>query len=157
MQASDADGDPMRTVVLVALICLPTFTTARPPGNVVDEGAQQHLEDSSAASDSETMIALAKTDLKIIATALDLYRLDNLRYPTTEEGLKALVKQPTDPAMFPTWHRGGYLGALPEDPWGGDYQYVYPGIHGWQYDLYPLGPTGDASTVIGAWVTPANR
>ena len=79
-----------------------------------------------------------------------------MRYPTTEEGLKALVKQPTDPAVFPTWHRGGYLGALPRDPWGRDYQYVYPGIDGWQYDLYSLGPSGDIKKVIGICGTPAN-
>jgi general secretion pathway protein G len=156
MQVSDADGDPMRTAVLVALVSLPTFTTAIPAGDVVDEGVQQHLESTTAASDSAALVARAKTDIKLIATALDLYRLDNLQYPTTAQGLQALVELPTERDVFPTWHRGGYLGALPKDPWGHDYRYANPGTHGGQYDLYSLGPSGDIKKVIGIWGTPAN-
>jgi general secretion pathway protein G len=157
MQVCDADGDPMRTAVLVALVCLPTFTTAIPAGDEVDEGVQQHLEGTNAASDSAALVAHAKTDIKFIATALDLFRLDNLRYPATEEGLKALVKQPTDPAVFPTWHRGGYLRALRKDPWGHDYRYAYPGTHEAPYDLYSVGPTGDVNTAIGFWAATSSQ
>jgi type II secretion system protein G len=156
MQVSDADGDPMRTAVLVALVCLSTFAAAVPTSDVVDEGVQQHLEGTTAASDSAELIARAKTDLKLIATALDLYRLDNLQYPTTAQGLQALVELPTDRDVFPTWHRGGYLGALPKDPWGRDYRYAYPGTDGRQYDLYSLGASGDIKKVIGICGTPAN-
>jgi general secretion pathway protein G len=153
MRPRNSDVDPMRTAVLVALVSLPTFT---PAGDVVDEGVQQHLEGTTAASDSAALVARAKTDIKLIATALDLYRLDNLQYPTTAQGLQALVELPTDRDVFPTWHRGGYLGALPKDPWRHEYRYVNPGTHGRQYDLYSLGPSGDIKKVIGIWGTPAN-
>jgi general secretion pathway protein G len=89
--------------------------------------------------------------MRAIATALDLYRLDYLRYPTTEEGPKALVERPTDPAALRHWHKGGYLRILPKGPWGHEYRYAYPGTHGVLYDLYSLGPSGDAKKVIGDW------
>jgi general secretion pathway protein G len=156
MRPRNSDVAPMRTALLVALVCLSTFASAIRAGDVVNEDEQQRLEGTTAATDSAALIARAKTDLKLIATALDLYRFDNLQYPTTAQGLKALVKLPTDPAVFPTWHRGGYLGALPKDPWGHDYRYANPGTHRGQYDLYSLGPTGEINKVIGIWGTPAN-
>ena len=67
-------------------------------------------------------------------TALDLYRLDNFKYPTTEQGLQALVKQPTDPSIT-NYRSGGYLSALPKDPWNNPYQYVSPGADGRDYDI----------------------
>jgi general secretion pathway protein G len=143
MLASDGNGDPMKTALLVALVCLSTFAAYH--WGVVREVAGQHL----ATSNSESMTARAKIDMRAIATALDLYRLNNLRYPTTEEGLKALVERPTDPAVFSAWHPGGYLRALPKDPWGRDYRYLYPGTRGVPYDLYTRGPSGDANKVIG--------
>jgi general secretion pathway protein G len=146
----------MKMAVLVALICLPTFATARPSGDVANEGVQQRIEGTTAASDAAALVARAKTDMMLIATALDLFRLDNLRYPTTEEGLEALVKLPTDPAVFPTWHRGGYLRALPKDPWGHNYRYAYPGTHEAPYDLYSLALSGGGNKMIGNWGTVAN-
>lgn len=95
----------------------------------------------------EARITAAKADLRSIATALDMYKLDNYKYPTTQQGLDALVQS--------SGKRDGYLKKLPVDPWGNPYQYLSPGTHG-MYDLYSLGPNGssgqpDNSKVIGEW------
>lgn len=100
-------------------------------------------------------VAKAKEDIQSIETALTMFRLDNSKYPTTEEGLKALVQQPTDPTIR-HWRPGGYLQRLSKDPWGNDYIYQYPGTHGKDYDLYTLGadgqPGGDGPNAdIGNW------
>jgi general secretion pathway protein G len=84
----------------------------------------------------------AKADIEVnIATALKLYELDNGRFPTTEEGLNALL---TAPASAPNWN-GPYLEKKPIDPWGRQYQYKSPGQHRTDYDLYSLGPDGTES------------
>ena len=70
----------------------------------------------------------AKSDLAAIRQALKLYRLDNQRYPTTEQGLEALVTKPADPPVPPNWKPGGYLEKLPRDPWGQPYHYLNPGL-----------------------------
>jgi general secretion pathway protein G len=90
----------------------------------------------------EARVAKARQDIRAIQTALIEFRLDNFRYPTTDQGLKALVQQPSDPTIK-NWRQGGYLeqGSL-KDPWGNDYQYVYPGTHGQEYDLYSFGRDG---------------
>jgi general secretion pathway protein G len=69
-----------------------------------------------------------------------MYRLDNFRYPTTEQGLEALVNKPADPTLT-NWKAGGYLPRLPKDPWGNPYQYLNPGNHG-EIDIYTLGADG---------------
>src|SRR5215203_2177019 len=72
----------------------------------------------------------AKVDIGAIVQALKLYRLDNGAYPTTEQGLVALVQRPaTNPAPG-NWKQGGYLDRLPKDPWGSDYQFLNPGVKG---------------------------
>lgn len=89
----------------------------------------------------ETRITAAKGDIRAIGNALDLYRLDNFNYPSTDQGLEALV---TKPSGFPepkNWNPDGYLPKLPADPWGNPYQYISPGSHG-HYDLYSLGADG---------------
>lgn len=78
----------------------------------------------------------AKTDLRQIETALNLYRLDNFRYPSTSEGLQALVTNPGEQAA-PNWKRP-YLPRLPLDPWEQPYQYVSPGQHG-EFDVFTYG------------------
>jgi len=80
----------------------------------------------------------AKADIGGIVQALKLYRLDNGFYPTTDQGLAALVHKPTTPPVPPNWKQGGYLERLPRDPWGGDYQYLSPGVHG-EIDVFSLG------------------
>src|SRR6202167_6467758 len=83
----------------------------------------------------------AQSDIRAIQTALDLYRLDNFKYPTTEQGLQALVKQPVDPTIT-NYRSGGYLGSLPKDPWNNTYQYASPGANGRDYDIISYGRDG---------------
>jgi general secretion pathway protein G len=89
----------------------------------------------------QARIAKAKQDIQAIETALTMFRLDNSRYPTTDQGLRALVQQPTDPAIR-NWRPGGYVKKASKDPWENDYQYIYPGTHGTEYDLFSLGADG---------------
>ena len=103
----------------------------------------------------EARVAKAKADLQSLETALTMFRLDNSKYPTTDQGLQALMVQPTDPSIK-HWRQGGYLQRVSKDPWGNDYQYVFPGTHGRDYDLYTLGadgqPGGDGNNAdIGNW------
>ena len=86
-------------------------------------------------------VTRAQSDIRAIQTALDLYRLDNFKYPTTEQGLQALVTQPTDPTIT-NYRSGGYLSALPKDPWNNPYQYVSPGANGRDYDIISYGRDG---------------
>jgi len=89
----------------------------------------------------EARVAKAKQDIQSLETALTMFRLDNSKYPTTEQGLTALITQPTDPSIK-HWKPGGYLQRVSKDPWGNDYQYVYPGTHGKEYDLFSYGADG---------------
>ncbi len=90
----------------------------------------------------EARVAKARQDIQALQTALTMYRLDNFKYPSTDQGLKALVQQPADPTIK-NWRAGGYIqqGSL-KDPWGNEYQYVAPGTHGGEYDLYSFGRDG---------------
>lgn len=83
----------------------------------------------------------AGSDIRAIETALDLYRLDNFKYPTTEQGLEALVKKPNDPSLT-NYRAGGYLKSLPKDPWGNIYHYTSPGEDGRDYDIISYGRDG---------------
>ena len=103
----------------------------------------------------EARVTKAKSDIQSLETALTLFRLDNSKYPTTEQGLQALVTQPTDPTIK-HWKAGGYLEHLNKDPWGNEYLYVFPGTHGKDYDLYSLGADGQpggegVDADIGNW------
>lgn len=84
-------------------------------------------------------VDLAKANMSGIANALDFYKLDNKKYPTTEQGLEALVSKPDGAS---NWNSSGYLQKLPEDPWGNQYVYISPGIDGKPFDLYTLGADG---------------
>jgi len=103
----------------------------------------------------EARVIAAKHDLASLLQALKLYRLDNQRYPTTEQGLQALVSQPTTTPVPLNWKAGGYVERLPRDPWGNPYQYLNPGVHG-EVDVFSFG--GDGATGgegndadIGSW------
>lgn len=104
----------------------------------------------------DAQLAKARQDIRSFETALNLFRMDNFKYPTTEQGLQALVAQPNDPTIR-NWKPGGYLsGGLRKDPWGNDYQYVNPGTHGLEYDLFTLGADGQeggegVNADIGNW------
>ena len=100
-------------------------------------------------------VTKAKQDIQSLETALAMFKLDNSRYPSTEQGLAALVQQPTDPSIR-HWRAGGYLEHVSKDPWGWEYHYENPGTHGKEYDLYTLGaddqPGGEgADADIGNW------
>lgn len=87
----------------------------------------------------DAQIVKVQQDLRAIESALKLYRLDNFRYPDTEEGLDALVTPPQDPNA--RWPTGGYLERMPKDPWDNPYVYMYPGNQG-EFDIYTLGRDG---------------
>lgn len=85
----------------------------------------------------------AKIDIGAIENALDQYRLDMFNYPTTEQGLQALVTIPSSESRTDQYRPGGYLRTLPVDPWGRPYQYRQPGEHG-PIDVFSLGADGEA-------------
>ncbi len=89
----------------------------------------------------EARITKAREDMKLYESALDLYRMDNFRYPTSEQGLDALVHKPNDPNIK-NWRPDGYVKQLVKDPWGHDYVYVAPGTGGAPYDLMSFGADG---------------
>ena len=89
----------------------------------------------------QAKVTVAETQLSNIANALDLYRLDNSHYPSTQQGLEALVSKPSGSPEPKNWNSDGYLKSVPEDPWGSEYQYVSPGTAG-PYDLYSYGSDG---------------
>lgn len=91
----------------------------------------------------DAMIVKAKADIEALGTALDLYKLDNDFYPTTEQGLQALVEVPETGRLPKKWKKGGYLdkSRVPKDPWGNDYLYLSPGMSG-DYDIVSYGADG---------------
>ena len=98
------------------------------------------------------------SDLVALEGALDMYKLDNSRYPTTEQGLQALVTKP-EIAPIPKGYRDdGYIRRLPQDPWGSDYILVSPGEHG-AVDIFSAGPDGEANTAddITIWSLDKNE
>ncbi|MDR0587590.1 MAG: type II secretion system major pseudopilin GspG [Burkholderiales bacterium] len=104
----------------------------------------------------EARIAAAQTDIQTIMSALKLYNLDNSRFPTAEQGLAALVERPTLPPEPRNYKKGGYLERLPMDPWGNPYQYLNPGLHGKEVEVYSFGRDGTAGgegidADIGSW------
>ena len=92
----------------------------------------------------EARRAKARMQIESIDTALKLYRLDNGNYPTTEQGLQALVELPSIGAAAKNWRQGGYLerGKVPKDPWDKEFVYISPGTHG-DFDLSSLGADGE--------------
>lgn len=89
----------------------------------------------------EARVLAARQDVASLMQALKLYRLDNQRYPTTEQGLQALVEKPTTSPIPPNWKPGGYVERLPKDPWGNPYQFLNPGVHG-EIDVFSYGADG---------------
>ena len=87
----------------------------------------------------DAAIARARSDVQALTTALSLYKLDNNYYPTTEQGLEALLDKPGGQPEPANWKK--YLDKLPKDPWGRPYQYISPGSHG-EIDVYSLGKDG---------------
>jgi general secretion pathway protein G len=83
-----------------------------------------------------------RADMNSLQTALKMYRMQNFTYPTTEQGLEALIEKPSLAPVPKNWKTGGYVEKLSKDPWGNDYQYVAPGEGGREYDIMSLGADG---------------
>lgn len=103
----------------------------------------------------DARITKARSDIRALESALNLYKLDNYNYPTTDQGLEALVERPDGRPEPRQWREGGYIDRIPQDPWGHDYQYLQPGSRG-DFDLYSLGADGrpggeGVNADIGNW------
>ena len=102
----------------------------------------------------DARISKAKSDIRVLESSLELYKLDNFVYPSSEQGLDALVTKPSGETAK-NWREGGYIKKLNKDPWGNDYQYQFPGSNG-EFDVYSLGADakvgGDGEAAdIGNW------
>ena len=102
----------------------------------------------------DARISKAKSDIRVLESSLELYKLDNFTYPSVDQGLDALVNKPSGENAR-NWRDGGYVKKLTKDPWGNDYRYVYPGSNG-EFDVFSLGADaavggeGEAAD-IGNW------
>ncbi len=104
----------------------------------------------------EARVTKAQQDIRALEAALKLYKLDNYTYPTTDQGLEALVMRPTSEPLPKKWKGGGYLDRLPLDPWQNEYLYLSPGING-ELDLFSLGADGQeggegVNADLGNWM-----
>ncbi|TJZ73506.1 type II secretion system major pseudopilin GspG [Chitiniphilus eburneus] len=104
---------------------------------------------------NEARVVAAQQDIRTIIQGLKLYKLDNGRYPSTEQGLRALIEKPSAAPVPNNWKHGGYLEKLPKDPWGGDYLYLNPGLKG-EIDVMSYGADGQQGgegfdADIGSW------
>ncbi len=100
-------------------------------------------------------VTKAKQDIRAIESAMNLYKLDNFVYPSTDQGVEALVQKPTIPPEPRNWKEGGYIDRLPKDPWGNPYQYLNPGVRS-AIDIFSLGADGQPggegiNADIGNW------
>ena len=106
-------------------------------------------------SQDKAMATKARADIAVIESALEQYRLDNLAYPATGDGLNALVTAPPSLAQPERYRRGGYIKRLPDDPWGRPYQYQAPGADEKPFDIWSTGAdgapggTGDDADICG--------
>lgn len=104
----------------------------------------------------EARVIAARQDIAGLMQALRLYRLDTQRYPSTEQGLQALIERPSGAPAPDNWKTGGYLERLPQDPWGTPYGYLNPGLHG-EIDIFSFGADGvsggeENDADIGSWM-----
>lgn len=108
----------------------------------------------------DARIQKVEADFKAIETTLKIYRLDNYSYPTSDQGLEALVERPTVDPIPANWKKNGYLSSLPVDPWGRTYNYLSPAEYGsGEFDIFTLGADGvtggeDQNTDRGNWMKP---
>jgi len=99
----------------------------------------------------QARIEKAKHDITALESALNIYKLDNYQYPSTDQGLESLVTKPSGSPQPRNYKKGGYIKKLNKDPWGNEYLYLFPGTHT-ELDLYSLGPDGQPSDDdIGNW------
>lgn len=105
---------------------------------------------------NEARVVAAKHDIAAIVAALKIYKLDNGRYPSTEQGLRALIEKPSSDPVPGNWKQGGYLEKMPKDPWGQEYLYLNPGIHQ-EIDVMSYGADGQQGgenfdADLGSWM-----
>lgn len=112
-------------VVVVILAILGTFAVT----NIID-------------NPDRARVTKAQHDIRALESALEMYKLDNYNYPSTEQGLKALVERPTGSPAPRNWKPGGYMRKLPQDPWGNDYIYLGPQDTGGRIQIISLGADG---------------
>ena len=99
----------------------------------------------------QARIEKAKHDVTALESALNIYKLDNYKYPSTDQGLESLVSKPSGSPQPRNYKKGGYIKKLNKDPWGKEYLYLNPGTHG-EFDLYSFGPDNQPSDDdIGNW------
>jgi general secretion pathway protein G len=103
----------------------------------------------------DARITAARQDIATLMSSLKLYKLDNQHYPSTEQGLQALVAKPSSGPAANGWKSGGYIDRLPKDPWGNDYHYLSPGVKG-EVDVFSYGADGQPGGTgvdadIGSW------
>jgi general secretion pathway protein G len=103
----------------------------------------------------DARVAAAKQDVATLSQALAMYKLDNARVPSAEQGLKALTEKPVLAPLPNNWRTGGYIPRLPNDPWGNAYQYSNPGLRG-EFDVFSFGADGKAggegeNADLGSW------
>ena len=98
----------------------------------------------------QARITATMNNIRALQSALDMYKLDNYQYPTTDQGLQALVERPDSEPEPSNWNR--YMDSIPPDPWGNRYLYLAPGKHG-DVDVFSLGPNGRSGDAddIGSW------
>ena len=102
----------------------------------------------------DARISKTKSDIRVLESSMELYKLDNFVYPSSDQGLDALVNKPAG-SDLKHWRRGGYIKKLNKDPWGNKYQYQLPGVNG-EFDIYSLGADSavggtDEAADIGNW------
>lgn len=108
-------------------------------------------------SADKARVQKVQADIKAIESALKIYRLENFNYPTSDQGLQALVEKPSIDPIPRNWKKNGYLDDMPLDPWGREYLYLSPAEFGdGEYDIYSLGADGvsggeDQNADIGNW------
>lgn len=105
----------------------------------------------------DARVAAARADITALLQGLKIYRLDNGRYPSTEQGLRALIEKPATEPVPTNWKQGGYIekNAVPKDPWGREYQFLNPGLRG-EIDVFSLGRDGQSGgegpdADVGSW------
>lgn len=103
----------------------------------------------------QARVTKAKSDIQSLVTALEMYKLQNYNYPSTDQGLQALLTKPDGQPEARNWKTGGYIDRLPNDPWDNSYKYLSPGAHG-PFDVFSLGADGVSGGEgigedIGSW------
>ncbi|MAM89036.1 type II secretion system major pseudopilin GspG [Allohahella sp. A8] len=105
----------------------------------------------------QAKVTVAEQDIRTLEQAFDMYKLDNHTYPSTDQGLQALVSKPSGFPEAKNWNPEGYIKTLPKDPWGNDYNYVSPGLNG-PYDVFSYGADGQEggegyNADVGNWAS----